>query len=247
MRIPGCVSRVSKEGDMTYRIPRVRGQSLRDYPTYSIPEAALILAMSRRTLQSWVYDKPIFAVSGSDQYQRLLSFRDLAQFYFLKFVRQNAGLSDAQARNLLRYTKEVTDSEYPLLHENISVLPRHVFLTTKQNAVLDLINPRGQYVFKDIVSIFASRVDRDKRGLMVRLYPWRLWRDEKDYRRPVSVDPNILSGRLVITGTRIPALVVASRRKMGESISEIARDYSISQQRVTESLRHLHIGIRKAA
>jgi uncharacterized protein (DUF433 family) len=230
---------------MASRISRAHGQSLRDYPTYSIPEAALILAMSPRTLQSWVYDRPFFPVSGSDQPQQLLSFKDLAQFYFLKFVRQHARLSDAQARGVLQYTKEVTRSEYPLLDEDISVLPRHVFLTQK-NKVLDLINPRGQFVFREIVSIFASRIDRDKRGLMVRLYPWRLWRDG-DERRPVLVDPNILSGRLVITGTRIPAIAVATRKKSGESVKDIARDYGISQQRVTESLRHLHIGIRKAA
>jgi uncharacterized protein (DUF433 family) len=244
MGISARVFRV-EESEMTNRIPRVRGQSLQGYPIYSIPEAASILAMSRRTLQSWVYDRPYFPVSGSDQPQRLLSFRDLAQFYFLKFVREHANLSDGQARRLLQYTKKVTKSEYPLLSEDIRVLPRHVFLN-KQNSFLELINPPGQFVFEEIVSIFASRVDRDKRGLMVRLYPWRLWK-EGDARRPVSVDPNILSGRLVITGTRIPATVVAIRKKQGESVVDIARDYGISQQRVTESLRHLHIGIRKAA
>jgi len=224
---------------------RSRGQSLRDYPTYSIPEAALILAMSTRTLQSWVYDKPFFPVSGVEQLQRLLSFNDLAQFYFLRFVRRHAHLSDHQARELLRYTKDVTDSEYPLLDEDISVLPRHVFLT-RGKAVLDLINPRGQFVFQEIVSIFASRFDRDSRGLMSRLYPWRLWK-EGDARRPVSIDPNIMSGRLVVTGTRIPAILLATRTRSGESIGEIAKDYEITQHRVTESLRHFDIGLRKAA
>jgi uncharacterized protein (DUF433 family) len=245
MRNTGRVFSVFKESDMASRISRARGQSIREYPTYSIPEAALILAMSTRTLQSWVYDKPFFDVSGSDQQQRLLSFKDLAQFYFLKFVRQHARISDAKARELLQYTKEVTGSKYPLLHENIRVLPRHVFLKN-QAGVLELIRPRGQYVFEEIVSIFASRVDRDKRGSIIRLYPWRLFK-EGDIRRPVSIDPNVLSGRPVITGTRIPALVIATRRRKGESIRDIAKDYGISRKRVTESLRHLPIEIRKAA
>lgn len=230
---------------MTNRISRARGESLRDYPTYSIPEAAQILAMAPRTLQSWVYDKPYFNVSGPEQFQRLLSFNDLAQFYFLRFIRKHARVSDHQARELLEYTREVTDSEYPLLHEDISVLPRRVFLT-KGKVVLELLNPRGQFVFKDFVSIFASRFDRDKRGLMSRLYPWRLWR-EGDGRRPVSIDPHIMSGRLVVTGTRIPAIVIATRTRNGESIKGIAKDYRISQQRVRESLRHFDIGLRKAA
>ncbi len=230
---------------MAYRIPRARGESLRDYPTYSIPEAALTLAMSPRTLQSWVYDKPFFDVSGSEQAQRLLSFNDLAQFYFLRFIRKHAKVSDRQARELLRYTQEVTDSEYPLLHEDIGVLKRHVFLT-RGKIVLDLLSPRGQFVFQDVVSIFASRFDRDRRGLMSILYPWRLWKGE-DERRPVSIDPQIMSGRLVVTGTRIPAILLATRTRNGESIREIAKDYEITQQRVTESLRHFDLGLRKAA
>jgi uncharacterized protein (DUF433 family) len=237
--------RVFKEGDMMSRVPRARGQSLQIYPTYSIPEAALILAMPSRTLQSWVYDKPFFPVAGSNQPQQLLSFKDLAQFYFLRFIRRNAGISEERARDLLQFAQEVTQTEYPLLDEDISVLNRHVFLN-RNNAVMDLIHPRGQFVFHEIVSIFASRIDRNKRGLVTRLYPWRLWRD-KDVRRPVSIDSNIMSGRLVITGTRIPVVVVATRKKSGESISEIARDYCISQQRVTESLRHLPLALRKAA
>lgn len=228
-----------------HRIPRARGESLRDYPTYSIPEAALILAMSARTLQSWVYDKPYFEVSGTEQSQRLLSFNDLAQFYFLRFIRRHARVGDHRARELLRYTQEVTDSEYPLLHEDISILRRHVFLT-RGKVVLDLLNPRGQFVFQEIVGIFASRFDRDSRGLMSRIYPWRLWK-EGDVRRPVSIDPHVMSGRLVVTGTRIPAIVLATRTRNGESIPEIAKDYRISQQRVRESLRHFDVGLRKAA
>ncbi len=89
------------------RYPRSSAEGIRDYPTYSLQDAALILAMPRRTLQSWVNDKPIFSVAGSsEEAQTLLSFKDLAQLYFLKFVRKHAGLSDAQARFLLEYTKK---------------------------------------------------------------------------------------------------------------------------------------------
>ena len=229
------------------RIPRASNQSLRDYPTYSIPEAALFLAMSRRTLQSWIYDKPFYKLSNIDQsQQRSLSFNDLAQFYFLRFIREHARFSDDQARELLKYTQDVTGSEYPLLKEDIRILPRHVYLKRGKD-VLDLINPRGQFVFDEMLSIFASRFDRDDLGLMSILYPWRLWRNEEDERRPVSIDPQVMSGRLIITGTRIPAMVLATRTKRGESIKEIAKDYGISQHRVLESLRHFDVGLRKAA
>jgi len=231
------------------RKSRALHEGIRDYPAYSVHDAALILGMPRRTLQRWVYDKPIFTVAASEQAQKFLSFKDLAQFYFLQFVRKHAHLTDWQARKLLEYTKEVTGSEYPLLHESIRVLPRHVFWEHKsrgsdESRILELVRPKGQYVFQEIVNIFASRVDRNTRGWMLRLYPWRLWRSG-DQRRPVSVDPYVMSGKLVITGTRIPAQAVATRRRQGETVRDIARDYGLSQQIVMQSLRHL--AIRKAA
>jgi len=186
------------------RKPRTGHEGIRDYPTYSIPDAALILAMPARTLQSWVYDKPIFSIAGStDESQKLLSFKDLAQLYFLKFVRRHAGLSDSQARVLLQYAKKVSGSAYPLLHEDIRVSRNHVFWDhvskkSGERKVLELLRPRGQYVLHEVVDMFATRVDRDARGVMLRLYPWRLWKNG-DQRRPVSVDPDIMSGKLVLT------------------------------------------------
>jgi len=227
------------------RQPRAPHEILRDYPTYTIPEAALILAMSRRTLQRWVSDRPYFAVAGDDQPQRLLSFKDLAQFYFLKFLRTHAHLNDEQARLVLDSAREATHTEYPLLDEHIRAWRHHV-IWIKDKRVEELFRPKGQFLFHETVSMFASRVDRDKRGLALRIYPWRLWK-EGDVRRPVQIDPMILSGRPVITGTRIPLLSVAARTKSGEKIADIAKDYGISQQRVTQSLRHLEIGLRKAA
>jgi uncharacterized protein (DUF433 family) len=227
------------------RKPRAPHEVLRDYPTYNIPEAAIILAMNPRTVQRWVSDRPFFTVSGDNLPQKLLSFKDLAQLYFLKFLRRHAQLSGDQARLVLEYAREATGSPYPLLHESIGAWPRHV-VWSKDDRVLELFKPKGQYVFQETLSIFASRVDRDKRGLAVRIYPWRLWKDG-DIRRPVEVDPMILSGRPVITGTRIPLLSVATRAKSGEQIADIARDYEIAKQRIIESLRHLELVLRTAA
>ncbi len=56
-----------------------------------------------------------------------------------------------------------------------------------------------------------------------------------------------MSGNLVLTGTRIPLLAIAARRKSGEQVRDIAGDYGISQRLVTESLRHLNLALRKAA
>src|ERR1700694_2394486 len=101
------------------REPLRADQDLLEYPTYTIPEAALYLGMPRRTLQSWVYDKPVWSVSGSEQRVRLLSFKDLAQAYFIEFICKHVGISGHKAREILKYARLETKSRYPLLHKGI--------------------------------------------------------------------------------------------------------------------------------
>src|SRR5206468_30410 len=148
---------------MAYRIPRERGQRLRDYPTYTIPEAAFFLGMSRRTLHRWILEKPLWKVSGAEYAVPLLSFRDIAQVYYV-----------------------------------------------------ELIPTRIQGVGADVT----------------KLYPWRYWIPGKREETPVTIDPEIMSGRLVITGTRIPVQVLLSRKNAGESVQRIANDYDLSAETV---------------
>lgn len=230
------------------RTPRTADEALRDYPTYTIPEAAEYLAMPRRTLQSWVYDKPLWSVSGSRRPIHLLSFKDVAQAYFILFICKYVGISPRKAREILANARLETRSRYPLLHKDIKVLFRHILMdkpATKARArhVVDLSQHR-QLVMEQVVDLFASRIRRNAQGQVEQIYPWRLWK-EGDSRRPVTIDPNILSGRLVVTGTRIPVQAIALRKKAGEDIRQIAKDYGLKQVIVKQALRHL--GLRKAA
>ena len=230
------------------REPRRANQNLLEYPTYTIPEAALYLGMPKRTLQSWVYDKPVWSVSGFEQRVRLLSFKDLAQAYFIEFICKHIGISGRMAREVLKNAQLETKSRYPLLHQDIRVFFKHVLIdkpaTRKwRRHVVDLSQNR-QLVMEEVVDLFASRIRRNAKGELEQIYPWRLWK-EGDKRRPVTIDPRIMSGRLVITGTRIPVQTIALRKKSGEQIRDIARDYGLKQETIKQALRHL--GLRKAA
>ena len=230
------------------REPRRANQDLRGYPTYTIPEAALYLGMPKRTLQSWVYDKPLWSVSSSEQRVRLLSFKDLAQAYFIEFICKNVGISGHKAREILKYARLETKSRYPLIHKDIKVLFKHILMDkpgtgNRGRHVVDLSQHR-QLVMEEVVDLFASRIRRNAHGELEQIYPWRLWK-QGDERRPVTIDPRIMSGRLVITGTRIPVQAVALRKKSGEQIRDIAKDYGLRQEIIKEALRHL--GLRKAA
>lgn len=224
------------------RTPRKRGQDLRDYPTYTIPEAADYLAIPKRTLYHWVSDDPLWRSAGVDEESRLLSFRDVAQSYFIEFIRRQVGISGRKAREILQRARQETNTAYPLLDKNIKVLFKHIVHDRPAKGriprhVVDL-SQYPQYVMSEVVDLFATRFIRNSKGEMQQIFPWRFYQ-RGDELRPVTLDPDILSGRLVITGTRIPVKVVWERERAGETLPDLANDYGLSEQAITDALRHL--------
>jgi len=230
------------------RQPRRARQDLRDYPIYTIPEAASYLGMSLRTLYRWISDEPLWTPAGKAGQVQLLSFNDLAQVHFIEFIRRHAGISMQKAKEILRNARLETQSQYPLLNRNIKVLFKHILLDRPQRGrvvrhVVDLSQHR-QFVMQNVVDMFATRVRRNSKGQLEQIYPWRHYRPG-DRRRPVTLDPSVMSGLLVITGTRIPARLLRSRRQSGEKIPALAQEYELEEAVVRQALRHL--GLRKAA
>jgi uncharacterized protein (DUF433 family) len=248
MKSKSIRSHFFSEGDELARTPRKPEQDLLDYPTYTITEAATYLAIPPRTLYRWVSEKPFWETAGIDEQTNLLSFRDIAQSYFIEFIRHHTRTSTKKAREILERAKAETGSPYPLLHKDVKVVLSHVVYDRpargrRRRQVVDL-SQYPQYMISEIVDLFATRFNRNKKGEMVQIFPWRFY-TPGDKARPVSLDPDVLSGRLVITGTRIPARVVWERTQAGEKISDLALDYRLSEQSITDALRHL--ALRKAA
>jgi uncharacterized protein (DUF433 family) len=205
--------------------------------------------MPRRTLYHWVSDNPLWTAAGVELDVRLLSFKDLAQSHFIEFIRRHAGISARKAREILHYAQLETKTPYPLLNKDIKVLFRHILLDKPAKrrvprSVVDLSAHR-QLVIHQVVDLYATRIQRDKWGELEKLFPWRFWDAEKDESKPVTIDPNVMSGRLVVTGTRIPVEVLAIRKGAGESIRDLSKDYGLPEQAIDDALRHL--ALRKAA
>jgi uncharacterized protein (DUF433 family) len=59
------------------------------------------------------------------------------------------------------------------------------------------------------------------------------------------MNPEIMSGRLVVIGTRIPVSVLSEEKRAGNSIAEIARDFGLERDIVEKALTH--VGLRQKA
>ena len=220
---------------------RGKGEDPRDFPTYTIPEVAGFLGVSRFTLWEWFSgDDPLLRSSGCVGDLPLLSFQDVAEAYAIYLLRVHHNLSmqsiKANVRNLHRFTK----ARRPLISENLKVLENSLLLERTRRGKVDRHHidlKDGQLVINEVVDIFANRVLTSPAGHITTIYPWRYWERDRES-KPVEIDPEVMSGRLVITGTRIPVSIIESRSRT-ESIADIAADYSLPVDSVKKALMHV--------
>jgi uncharacterized protein (DUF433 family) len=226
---------------------RKPGEDLYTFPSHTIPEAAEALGIDGWTLLSW-YSKrePLLKPSawyGESKSFQLLSFRDLEEAYKLHLLRTKFGQSMQYLQKALKDARRESKSEHPLIECKLVVFS-YLALDkpargrgSREMLPLGFSGTKSQLI-PEVVDAWGRRIVADRKGKTVRIFPWRLAKTDNDS-RPVSIDPEVMSGRLVITGTRIPARVVRSRSMGGETPEQIASDYGISPDLVSKALIHL--------
>lgn len=225
---------------------RKPGQDIRALPTYTIPEAASFLAINTRTLQSWYEERnPILAASGQYGDIHLLSYADLEEAYRVYLLREKYHYSLQFLRKSMWNARRMFNSQHPLQRADaIKACLRDLVYDkpargSRPRTITSLGRMPGQQFVDEVVDLFAERIDA---GSFI--YPWRFAASD-DQSRPVSINPHIMSGRLVIEGTRIPVSTLVGRKQAGEKTSDIAEDYGLKREIVEKALAH--IGICKKA
>ncbi len=230
---------------ITKKPTRKPGQAVQTVPTYTIPEASAFLAINTRTLFSWYEgDDPILKASGTCGLIHLLSYRDLEEAYRVYLLREKFHFPLQFLRKSMLNARSMFRSHHPLqrvdavkecLKDLIYDKPAR---GGKPRTVTSLGQYPGQQVVKEVADLFAERIEPERF-----IFPWRF--AATDPSRPVSMNPNIMSGRLVVWGTRIPVSVLLESKRSGAKIHEIARDYDLDPDIVEKALTH--IGLRKKA
>jgi uncharacterized protein (DUF433 family) len=225
---------------------RLKGQDIRALPTYTIPEAAAFLAIKERTLFSWYEGtEPILKASGNCGPVHLLSYRDLEEVYRVHLLRERFQFSLQFLRRSMRNARKMFRSQHPLqradaIKECLKDLVYDKPARGRNPRIITSLGQKpGQQVVTEVADLFAERIVAGKF-----IFPWRF--AASDHRsRPVSMNPHIMSGRLVVAGTRIPVAVLWGRKRAGESTAEIAKDYGLGRDIVEQALTHF--GIRQKA
>lgn len=226
------------EGRAIGRRQQVRlGGDLRDYPRYSIEEAARYLKIPVSTLTSWVRGYTRInrngarvrypgVISMADPERGLLSFLNLAEAYVLRFARaQHVSLK--RIRLAVEFIRSIYDGEHPLLHPKLETTHGSIFI--RELGLLVNASRHGQLAMKQILAKHLSAIKRGVDGLPEEIAPLR--------NKVVSINPFFSSGEPVVAGTGIMVSILVSRTGAGDSPDAIARDYGLDRKTIEQAVR----------
>ena len=212
----------------------------RALPAYTIAEAGHYLGVPVATVRSWVAGArpqgPLLEVPTSTP--TLLSFFNLAELHVISAIRRGHGVRMRQLRKAIDYlrSKGVSghDRKHPLLSRILETDGVHIF--TDQYGKLTNISQSGQEAMREVIGAALKRIERDARGIPMRLFPYTR-SSIQDAPSIVVICPGISAGRPVIKGTGLVTQTIAERYKAGESISSLVHDYGRSHDEIEEAIR----------
>jgi uncharacterized protein (DUF433 family) len=163
-----------------------------------------------------------------------LSFINLIEAHVLAAIRRKHRVNMPAVRRAIDYLKNEFGSKHPLADHKFETNGVDLFI--EQYGQFISTSQSGQLAVKELLKAHLRRIDRDDKGLPLRLYPFTRM-DETDQPKNIVIDPFISFGRAVITGTGVTTDVVAERFKAGESADELAKDYGCEREKIEEAIR----------
>lgn len=151
----------------------------------------------------------------------------------MRGIRQHHKVDLGKVRKALDYINEQFKIPYPLAHQEFFT-DGDLFIEHYGNLINASSN--AQAILKNALKEHLKRVEVDKEGLAIKLFPFT-HNHEDQTPRLVVIDPRIAFGRMVIAGSGIPTDIIAERFHAGDSPAQLARDYECDIKKIEEAIR----------
>lgn len=220
----------------------LRSYDAREMPRYTVGNVAAYLHAPESTIRAWFFGmpygrkphirhfKPILKPAGKE----LLSFYDAVSAHVLMALKaKNVGIEDIRAV-VHELNKQYPENRYPLLGRNFYLFGRNVVL--KELGKRITLTRGRQLGFRYIMDRFLRRLELDADKMPVSFSP--IINPRTKSHGFIVIDPNLSGGRPVLRGSGIAAEVIAERRKSGESIARLSRDYRLSRRAIEEAVKY---------
>jgi uncharacterized protein (DUF433 family) len=217
---------------------------IRQLPSYRITEASHYLRIPVSTIRCWIFGQNYPISKGKSRSQPLiklpdkdlplLSFLNLCEIHVLDAIRREHEISLQKVRTALEYVIKVFGDERPLIDKKFETDGVDLFVS--EYSQLINVTKGGQIEMKECLQAYLKRIEYDKHGIVSKMYPFTRKREFNEPKN-IVIDPHLSFGRPVVRGTGIATLAIAERYKAGESVGELAADYSIPNQQIEEAIR----------
>ena len=218
---------------------------LREIPAYTVPEAAHYLGIASPTLRTWVAgqsysyrgEKRWFraVINPADAKTHTLSFSNLVEAYVLTSMRRKHRIGLPTIRRALSLLTDRFGSKRPLLTEQFATDGVDLFVE-RVNEIINL-GKDGQLEMAEMIRAYLERIERDAKGMPIKLYPFMRSQPPREQPRTVVIDPRVSFGRPVIAGTGIPTAALAEQFKAGDPVPLLAKEYGASEEAVWDAIR----------
>lgn len=214
---------------------------LRGEPAYTLAEAAHYLDVPEPTIRYWSLGRsarqPLIRIASRGEVA-LLSFFNLTELHVLAAIRRTHRIRMRRIRTALDWLKKHASSDmartHPLLMHELLTDQLHLFVARYGDLVN--ISQGGQTAMKTVLRAALQRIERDKAGAPMRLYPFT--QTSMDNAPAwILIDPHISSGRPAIKDKGIATQAIAERHKAGESIAALGHDYGCKEAHIEEAIR----------
>jgi uncharacterized protein (DUF433 family) len=207
---------------------------------YTVPDAAKLLQIDQHLLRRWVTGYPVDSAFGPDQHVsglgqlqsrgfgrgRYFGFLTLIELFTAYHLRRR-GFSMQQLRRFRIELAHRFETEFPFALRGLLASGRKLLKEMGDCALLEL-GTGGQTAFEKLLYPFCEKIDFDgTSNLAARFFP--RGRDSS-----IVVDPRHAFGQPVILGTNLTTAALASRLRGGESESDLAGDFDLTEQQLKE-------------
>jgi uncharacterized protein (DUF433 family) len=209
----------------------------RDVPAYAVGEAAHYLGVPKSTLRAWFAGQRGFrpVIRPADPKTLGLSFSNLVEAYVLTAIRRKHQVGLPTIRRGLEFLVRKLGAKRPLLEREFATDGVDLFVDHLGQVIN--ISKDGQMEMAELIRAYLSRIERDTRGLPIKLYPFMRNQPPQEQPRTVVIDPRVSFGRPVVAGTAIPTAVLAEQLKAGDSVQTLAKEYRASEEAVWDAIR----------
>lgn len=216
---------------------RISMDVIRTTAAYSMGEAAHYLNLPPTTLRAWCLGqrgfRAVIRLDGKSPWA--LSFLNLVEAHVLAAIRREHKVPLPAVRKALKYVQDHLALHRPLVEAAFET--DGVSLFVERLGLLINASKEGQTAMREILQAHLRRIERDGKGLPIKLFLFTRRDGTAQAPSPIVVDPRISFGRPVLVGRSVPTAVLADRFKAGDSLRELAEDYEAPSEAIEEAIR----------